>query len=46
VFTASENEADVTSAYALEAKDLVHKPMLCGMVQKWAATKENDDAIC
>jgi chemotaxis family two-component system response regulator Rcp1 len=43
VFTASENEADVSRALSLGAKDFVHKPMdlddykttVCGMVQKW-----------
>jgi DNA-binding response OmpR family regulator len=43
VFTASENETDVSRAFSLGAKEFVHKPMeldeykaaVCGMVQKW-----------
>jgi chemotaxis family two-component system response regulator Rcp1 len=49
VFTASEREADVSRALSLGAKDFIHKPMdldayktaVTGIVQKWAARKEN-----
>jgi chemotaxis family two-component system response regulator Rcp1 len=52
VFTASENEADVSRALSLGAKDIIHKPMdldaykraVTGMVQKWAARRENRSA--
>ena len=48
MFSASENEADVSRALSLGAQDFVHKPMdldeyksaVSGMVQKWAAPKE------
>jgi len=47
VFSASENEADVSRAFSLGAREFIHKPMdldeyksaVSGMVQKWAATK-------
>jgi chemotaxis family two-component system response regulator Rcp1 len=53
VFSASENEADVSRAFSLGAKEFVHKPMelldyktaVCGMVRKWAAPKESGDAV-
>jgi len=52
VFSASDNEADVSRAFSLGAQDFVHKPMdlddyktaVSGMVQKWAAPKEGDPA--
>jgi CheY-like chemotaxis protein len=53
VFTASENDADLSRALALGAKDFVHKPFdlddykatVSGMIQKWAATKESGDSV-
>jgi DNA-binding response OmpR family regulator len=50
VFSASENEADVSRAFSLGAREFVHKPMdldeyrsaVSGMVQKWAAPKESN----
>jgi chemotaxis family two-component system response regulator Rcp1 len=49
VFTASENEADVSRAFSLGARDFVHKPMdldeykvaVSRMIQKWT---RHDDA--
>lgn len=45
VFSASENDADVSRALSLGAKDFIHKPMdldeyktaVSGMFRKWAA---------
>src|ERR1700730_264018 len=53
VFSASENEADVSRALSLGAQDFVHKQMdldeyksaVSGMVQKWAPPKENGDTV-
>lgn len=50
VFSASENEADVDRAFALGAREFVHKPMdlddyktaVSGMVQKWAGHDSDD----
>jgi CheY-like chemotaxis protein len=48
VFTASENEADVSRAFSLGANEYVHKPMdlddykttVCGIMKKWAPRGE------
>jgi DNA-binding response OmpR family regulator len=51
VFSASENEADVSRAFSLGAQDFIHKPMdlndyknaVSSMVQKW--TGHNSAAV-
>ena len=53
VFSASENDADVSRAFSLGAKEFVHKPMdldeyrnaVCGMVQKWVLPEERGTSI-
>jgi len=50
VFTASENEADVSRAFLLGAQEFIHKPMdldeyktaVSGMVQKWTAPRQSN----